>query len=574
MSDSVKSSVSAKALIAEALAEQQLFTPVAEFGRREHVDLGSPFAKATEDKSDPRFSPSAHLYRDLIPLSQPGPGEQYAFTVDLDACSGCKACVSACHSLNGLDDEETWREVGLLFGSTAEGPVIQTITTACHHCLDPACQLGCPVNAYHKDPITGIVRHLDDQCIGCQYCIFKCPYDVPKYSPARGIVRKCDMCHQRLAVGEAPACVQACPTHAIRITKVSRAEVETRALNPLVPGAADSGYTKPTTRYVRETPLPSDLETPPERAIKREHVHWPLVAMLSLTQWSVGCFVVLSMWSQWKSGSSSGSIDLDAVRPTELIDLSSIASATKEVLPFFVTGLLTVFAGISASLFHLGRPLHAWKAFLGFRTSWLSREIVVFGAYASACLGWSIWLLPADIVPFLSPLRGSALAALVVLGIGALYCSIMVYVDTRRAFWRWSLTAPKFAGTTLLLGLGTGFVFSGRDQIVTFGLLMVALLKLALEAGFLLAHARNHDRSPNKRSALVMTRACSRTLAWRFIFGIVGGIIIPVLALGSVLPLSIKVIALGLCLAGEILERVLFFEAVTPERMPGIALRE
>jgi formate dehydrogenase iron-sulfur subunit len=124
-----------------------------------------------------------------------------------------------------------------------------------------------------------------------------------------------------------------------------------------------------------------------------------------------------------------------------------------------------------------------------------------------------------------------------------------------------------------LLGLGTGFLFSDRDQIVTVGLLMVSLFKLALEAGFLLVHARNNDRSPNKRSALVMTRACSRTLAWRFISGVVGGIIIPVLALGSALPLSVKVIALGLCLVGEILERMLFFEAVTPDRMPGIALR-
>ena len=41
---------------------------------------------------------------------------------------------------------------------------------------------GCPVGAYEKDADTGIVRHLDDQCIGCSYCILKCPYDVPKYS--------------------------------------------------------------------------------------------------------------------------------------------------------------------------------------------------------------------------------------------------------------------------------------------------------------------------------------------------------------------------------------------------------
>src|SRR5580692_46091 len=454
-------------LIEDLLHEQQLLTPVARFSRKhESGDLPE----------------QAKYYQDLIPLSEPKEGEQYAFAVDLDACTGCKACVTACHNLNGLDDDETWRDVGVLFGGTVLEPVQQTVTTACHHCVDPACMNGCPVKAYDKNPITGIVRHLDDQCIGCQYCIFKCPYDVPKYSPARGIVRKCDMCHQRLAVGEAPACVQACPTHAIRITKVSRAEVETQSLNPLVPGAADSRYTKPTTRYLRETPLPSDLETPPERAIRREHVHWPLVAMLTLTQWSIGCFIVLllaqGLWSTRTSGSS----------PTDLVDLSSRASATEEVLPFFVTGLLTALAGIGASLFHLGRPLHAWKAFLGFRTSWLSREIVVFGTYAFACLAWSIWLLPADLAPFLPPLRGFALAALVILGIGALYCSIMVYVDTRRAFWRWSLTAPKFAGTTLLLGLGTGFLFSGRDQIVTGTLLVVALLKLALEAGFLLVH--------------------------------------------------------------------------------------
>jgi Fe-S-cluster-containing dehydrogenase component len=39
----------------------------------------------------------------------------------------------------------------------------------------------------------------------------KCPYDVPKYSERLGIVRKCDLCHDRLVAGEAPACVQACP---------------------------------------------------------------------------------------------------------------------------------------------------------------------------------------------------------------------------------------------------------------------------------------------------------------------------------------------------------------------------
>ena len=159
---------------------------------------------------DELSEPSQSRYYRALPAAEPGPGQQYAFDVDLDCCSGCKACVAACHTLNGLDEQETWRDVGLLLGGTRSAPVMQHVTTACHHCLNPACMEACPVDAYEKDPATGIVRHLDDQCFGCQYCTLACPYDVPKYHAGLGIVRKCDMCSQRLKAGEAPACVQAC----------------------------------------------------------------------------------------------------------------------------------------------------------------------------------------------------------------------------------------------------------------------------------------------------------------------------------------------------------------------------
>ena len=119
------------------------------------------------------------FYRELIPKTTPGPGQQYAFEVDLDKCTGCKACVTACHNENGLDEDEMWRSVGLIQGGSSENPVIQHITTACHHCAEPACMTGCPTKAYVKDTETGIVKHLEDQCFGCQYCILKCPYDVP-----------------------------------------------------------------------------------------------------------------------------------------------------------------------------------------------------------------------------------------------------------------------------------------------------------------------------------------------------------------------------------------------------------
>src|SRR4051812_35940100 len=239
------------------LSEQQDLTPVERFARLHELTTPAPLAR----------------YRHLIPLSKPAAGEQHAFTIDLDRCSGCKACVSACHSLNGLDEGETWRTAGMIVGENSETiaiardgtvssrttPYVQTVTAACHHCVDPACLNGCPVLAYEKDAQTGIVRHLDDQCIGCQYCVLKCPYDVPKYSKRKGIVRKCDMCYGRLSAGEAPACVQACPHEAIRIEIVNQTVVQVSGSMTgarMVPGAFESDYTYPTTRYASAKPVP------------------------------------------------------------------------------------------------------------------------------------------------------------------------------------------------------------------------------------------------------------------------------------------------------------------------------
>src|SRR5262249_54461904 len=132
--------------VAALLDAQQTLTAVERFSQR-HDEQATPV--------------HAKYYKDLVPLSNPKQGEQYAFEVDLDRCTGCKACVAACHSQNGLDDDEIWRTVGLLHGGRADGPAQQTVTTSCHHCLEPACLLGCPTQAYEKDPLMGIVKHLD-----------------------------------------------------------------------------------------------------------------------------------------------------------------------------------------------------------------------------------------------------------------------------------------------------------------------------------------------------------------------------------------------------------------------------
>ncbi|MBV8353110.1 MAG: dimethyl sulfoxide reductase anchor subunit [Verrucomicrobia bacterium] len=547
-----------RTLIDDLLEEQQLLTPVAKFARSH--EQGSPA--------------QAKYYRDLIPLSLPAPGQQYAFAVNLDACTGCKACVTACHNLNGLDAEETWRDVGVLFGGTVAEPVQQTVTTACHHCVDPACMNGCPVNAYHKDSLTGIVRHLDDQCIGCQYCILKCPYDVPKYSKKRGIVRKCDMCSSRLAASEAPACVQACPNEAISITIVNKELITKERRNTnFLPGAPDSSYTLPTTQYHSSRNLPANMTPGDFYNIKPEHSHLPLVVMLVLTQLSVGGFLV--------------GITLRLLFPSDLMD---------RLAPFHsLVALFLGFLAVGASTMHLGRPLYAWRAFVGLKTSWLSREIVAFGLFAGCALVYagSFWLpvLSQWVSPPLlrelcsSPLRNALGLGVALSGLGGVVCSIMIYQDTRRTFWRTTMTSLKFVGTLLMLGPATilftmvcqaAFVPAIATQTSFRQIIMllcgfiaaISIAKLLCELA-VFTHLLDTGWTNMKRTAQLMRGELKHVAVARFVFGAMGGIALPLLGLLGICNLGTAAGILGGSLLGELLERYLFFTAVIPPKMPG-----
>ena len=466
----------------------------------------------------------AQFYKSLIPLSKPGAGEQYAFEVDLDKCTGCKACVSACHSLNGLDNHETWRDVGTIHGFDQSGSYTQTVTTACHHCADPGCLNGCPVLAYEKDAETGIVQHLDDQCIGCQYCVLKCPYDVPKYSESLGIVRKCDMCQSRLAEGEAPACAQACPTEAIRITIVNTEEVVDHARNTgeFLAGAPEPSYTLPTTRYVTERAVPANTAAADEAALKPEHAHLPLVFMLIFTQLSVGLFTIEFLFQ---------------------------SSSLVRYLAFAAMAI-----GLGSSVLHLGRPLGAWRAFLGLRRSWLSREIVVFGGFSLFAGAYTFGVMPS-ITGLLTVLTG----------ISGVFTSVMIYHDTRRPFWALPFSALRFYGAALGLG-AVGYLFSATEQVVPFMAFAGGLfvLKAAVEASQLLA-SRQTEYGPAKKSALLMLKPLKQITLLR-----VGLLLAGVCAL-MLSPLSIawSVLAFGLLLVSELIERVLFFKAVAAPKMPG-----
>ncbi len=546
-------------LIERLLGEQQELTAVEQFAQ-------------TYDRGD--APAEIKHYQRLLPATPPSKGQQYAFEVDLDRCSGCKACVTACHNLNGLDEQETWRDVGLLVGGTSTLPVMQHVTTACHHCLEPACLTACPVNAYEKNPLTGIVKHLDDQCFGCQYCILACPYEVPKYHAAKGIVRKCDMCSSRLEVGEAPACVQACPSQAIAIRVVNVENViEDVEAAIFLPAAPDPQITYPTTIYKSRRVLPRNMLPVDYFQVSRQHPHWPLVVMLVLTQLSVGAFAWGIFLERFVSDDFS-----EAVRPVQAIMA-------------LVFGMLA----LTASVFHLGRPRYAFRAVLGLRHSWLSREIVLFGLfaalaclYAGAVVAPTAWALPRDMVHWLA-------WGVVVVGAVAVFCSVMIYASVRREFWVFSRTVVRFTLTSLLLGLATlwlslaalavirptetsAALVAASGPTVCWTLMIVTCVKLGWEA-MLLRHLLSRAMTPLKRSASLMIRDLASPAVARVALGALGGVFAPALLLRQFsagilesgrLELAIATLLLfGASLIGELLERYLFFAAVAAPRMPG-----
>lgn len=147
---------------------------------------------------------------------------QYGFYVNLNACIGCKACQVACKDRADNEVGPKWRRVVDYGGGEwrQEGgawvPDIfsYSVPIACHHCTNPPCLPVCPTSAISKDA-NGIVVINVEQCIGCHYCEWACPWGAPQFYEAQGIVNKCDFCKDVVDAGGSPACVEACPMRAM-----------------------------------------------------------------------------------------------------------------------------------------------------------------------------------------------------------------------------------------------------------------------------------------------------------------------------------------------------------------------
>jgi formate dehydrogenase iron-sulfur subunit len=539
-------------LVDHFLAEQASTTAVERFSRAQAAmpATDEPFAMA------PRRS---GFWRDLMPVTPPGPGQQYAFEVDLDACSGCKACVVACSNLNGLDRGTSFRSVGTLVGT--ELPTLQAVTAACHHCVEPGCLSGCPVDAYEKDPVSGVVKHLDDQCIGCRYCTLTCPYEVPSYDEQRGIVRKCDLCHDRLAEGEAPACVGACPTEAIAVRVVDVASATAGAEVPWSFSAPDPALTTPTTRYRSSQDLRTGVVAADTGALSAAHAHPPLTVMLVLTQVAVGTLLLL-------------------------VGAGALLGAPPEAarIPAALTVLLTAVVALAASVLHLGRPRYAWKAVIGLRHSWLSREIVAFGAFAPFAAAYAAALVG---LPILEGTEGWLGPAATVIGLVGVLTSAMVYAVTGRRWWSLPRTLGRFLATTLVGGaatlsavVATAGAVSGEavaSSVATLALVSsLAVVGMVASELALLRHRDGPLEDELARTARLLVRQLPGLVVVRLVTLVLGGAVLPWLAwrMLTVAPTSATaaavtaVVALVLVLVGELAERWRFFTAVAPTRMP------
>lgn len=157
-------------------------------------------------------------YGNLVPTGRLLDGKPRSILFDATQCIGCRHCVQACKDWNEHDRTSLY-ELSPTNWLTMEPPVLEGMApiwarNSCMHCTFAACAAVCPVEAitkYEEGPVV-----IDkDACIGCEYCIHACPWQVISKNDVTGKASKCTMCSDRISETKQPFCVQACPADAL-----------------------------------------------------------------------------------------------------------------------------------------------------------------------------------------------------------------------------------------------------------------------------------------------------------------------------------------------------------------------
>ena len=235
-------------------------------------------------------SPSAMIPLDALRSG----GPTYAKLVDVSKCIGCKGCEVACKEWNDLKVEptanfgsyqshkdltpNTW--LLMRFNEIEVDGNLQWLIKkdACLHCEDPGCLFACPAPGAIVQYTNGIVDFNQENCIGCQYCVTGCPFDIPRFDAGTRKVSKCNMCVDRVEAGLEPACVKTCPTNAIAwgskhdMLALAEKKVETMkargyrhaaVYNPAGVGGTHMMYVVPHGDRLADYSLPSDPTASP-----------------------------------------------------------------------------------------------------------------------------------------------------------------------------------------------------------------------------------------------------------------------------------------------------------------------
>lgn len=367
------------------------------------------------------------------------------FVFDTNLCTGCDACRVACFVENESRGPSVpdWRTIHTHNKTGRPGAPRFHLSLACQHCADPACLNGCPVRAYRIDEETGAVLLDEGRCIGCRYCVWVCPYSAPVLDSVSGTVSKCDFCRERQGRSLAPACATLCPTGALAVEERDGEMTDRAFRHGSFPGSDRHGPA------LRPVPLRGDRFPPAategDPGDPGGNAGRPGASLSLREEWPLVAFTALA---------------------TPLVALVASSFFRPPALPLPALLLAgTALHGVSA--LHLGRPLGAWRALLGARTSPLSREILFYTLFL-ALLALSLVSGRGEAGRFL---RLAASAA----GFAFLFSVDQVYVRVRPAGDRLphsaaalptgAFLAALFAGalpTAVLLGLARLALYLAR----------------------------------------------------------------------------------------------------------------